>query len=591
MKTGLLALAALFTLSSCVHTSPKGQDPVQVINLKPRPDHSRTPAQDVDWFAAKEAQIAQATCRTRLPVSTNDILKYYRNLPPEPGLENGQTEIKGIVFENERPQLLLALAKLLSPKDDEDIKVPADFQKAFSVNPSCKKVLCAAQKIFGTEVGPQMIFLMDRFNVNTSPYSFVNATPFNADEVADVIRSFELLLPGQTPFDDFNKQLSRFLPGKTLALYGDDGGSVLANASMQLFDGWGKEKSLIRQYALFHEFAHNFSRSYFTGIAESGSWMRLSPWKKVKTEGPFAKYIPYSYQSDVSKMMAGHPFVSKYAKENPAEDFAESIMAYRLNPALLQKQSPEKYQLIKQIVFDGIEFQSEKNCRKQGQSKVFQAEINKTGGGLDEKDYGSIVESCGTTFYQTILANVPASFFSDCVNYEATLAWYSKKPRHYKDLISTALFDKNLRLSTLKFPKVQKDLTEKLVPEAAEWIATSVKDFSYRQRADASKEEYCEVWTDLQHRNYPHFKSDSEWNNRSFDREPQISPLPGAARGLCLDLYKAPVPTPKSSPETIGSWLRKKLYLQNEEPPVQEAPRPEITKEDLIRYIKMRMGH
>jgi hypothetical protein len=55
-------------------------------------------------------------------------------------------------------------------------------------------------------------------------------------------------------------------------------------------------------------------------------------------------------------------FVSGYAATNPAEDFAESVSGYRFNPKRLQAIAPEKYEFLKQTVFDGLEFLNEAGC-------------------------------------------------------------------------------------------------------------------------------------------------------------------------------------------------------------------------------------
>ena len=55
-------------------------------------------------------------------------------------------------------------------------------------------------------------------------------------------------------------------------------------------------------------------------------------------------------------------FISQYAMTNPAEDFAESFLAYRMAPKKLQRVSPKRYDYIKKNVFKGLEFDSQKDC-------------------------------------------------------------------------------------------------------------------------------------------------------------------------------------------------------------------------------------
>jgi hypothetical protein len=49
-------------------------------------------------------------------------------------------------------------------------------------------------------------------------------------------------------------------------------------------------------------------------------------------------------------------FVSNYAKTNSAEDFAEAVSTYLLQPHKLKKLDPNKYNFVKTYVFGGQEF-------------------------------------------------------------------------------------------------------------------------------------------------------------------------------------------------------------------------------------------
>lgn len=62
--------------------------------------------------------------------------------------------------------------------------------------------------------------------------------------------------------------------------------------------------------------------------------------------------------------------VSKYSMVNPAEDFAESVTAYRLNPELLMNSSEKRYNFLKENIFFGIEYLEKNECEQNILSKV-----------------------------------------------------------------------------------------------------------------------------------------------------------------------------------------------------------------------------
>lgn|GEM_PF-2380013 len=540
-------------LTSCTFFPTKVVLEPSYDKVVPVSNEERKPAaEELAWWAANEKNMQNAVCREKLPVTTAEIENYYRRLPLGPGFEGGTQEIYGIELIDERPRLVWALMKLLSPAQGNSKEAAINFQDKFRINPSCTKALCAAQKIFGKDVGPQMLFLMERFDVNTSPYSFVNADTFNASEIADVVRTFELVREEQVPFG-MNKQLIKFKRGYTRASYRQGDGEVLANASIELFDGWSRQSSLMRQYTLYHEFAHNYSDNQLNDYDRSATWLALGNWK----EGKDGEYLV-----EKKKAMQGHPFVSRYGEGNPFEDFAESVSAYRFNPSLLKQHSIDKYNLIKLYVFDGLEFTSEAQCRKKTLNVSYQEQINKNDG-LTSADRERVKNVCRRTFYQTILGHTPVSFFNSCVNYEATVLWSQNNAG--KDIAPQSLFDRKLHISTLEFKKLTADLAAALSPEAADWILGNMKLHEYEFKKNMDLKQYCEVWTRLSIHVYPVGNSiSSEYRNKAILNY-DYSPKETAARGLCLDLAQGFVTRDKAQTMSRG-----------------------ITRENLIKYIRDR---
>ncbi|WP_413612723.1 hypothetical protein [Bdellovibrio sp. HCB-110] len=574
-----LFASVIFLLTSCTHAPTKVQytETDRPVPVSPK---ERIPAADeLDWWAAKAQHVKNAVCRIQLPKTTSEIEKYYNSIPVGPNFEGGTSEISGVRLIDEKPHLVLALAKLLTPAR-ESMKIedaPKNFQEKFKVNPSCMKALCAAQKIFGKDVGPQMLFLMDKYDVNTSPYSFINADTFNASEIADVIRSFELVHPDQLPFG-FNKQLIKFKRGYTRASYKDGEGTVLANAAIELFDGWSEQTSLMRQYTLYHEIAHNHSDNQFADYDRSASWLALSDWKENK---------PGEFANEKQKAMQGHPFVSKYGETNPFEDFAESVSSFRLNPQLLKSKSLDKYNLIKLYVFDGLEYTSEANCRKAPLNVQYQKQIDRDGGALSAADKLAVKNACRQSFYQTVLGHIPVSFFSACVNYGATQIWQKQNTGRFADLTPQALFDTKLRISNLKFNALKNELRTELAPELTDWILQSMNVHSYKMTSQMSNTEYCDVWSELSHRVYPDAHRNNQWYRNGIFLSRDYSPHAGAARGLCLDLVQGFTPTSKSSVSTIKNWVKAKAAISTESQITERG----ITRESLLKYISDRTNH
>ncbi|UXR65968.1 hypothetical protein EZJ49_06870 [Bdellovibrio bacteriovorus] len=470
----------------------------------------------------------------------------------------------------------MALSRLLAPAESEQkIKgTPENFQQAFKISSSCNKALCAVQKIFGPEVGPQMLYLMDQFDINTSPYAFINASTFTAAEIADVIRTLELVHPDQLPFGS-NKKLIHFKRGYTRASYGDDGGNVVANATIELFDSWTEQSSIMRQYSLYHEIAHNHSDNQFSDYDRSTIWLDISDWKETK-KGDF--------DSLRKKAKQGHPFVSRYGETNPFEDFAESLTAYRFNPSWLKQKSKDKYNLIKLLVHDGLEYTSTRDCQRTPISRSYQKSIEQNGDRLSQADKDYILKSCRKPFYESVLGHLPTSFFDSCVNYEATLLWQKQNQQQYPDLVEQALFDPNLRSSTLKFKKVRVEIAEKLQPEMTDWILKSMEGYTYQMNSSQSNAEYCEVWAKMENSIYPELYLNNNWARKSVFSSRNFRPSGGAARGLCLDLVQGFVPTAKSTRSTVTSWLRKSAYLPDDGKINERG----ITRESLMTYIKDR---
>lgn len=91
-----------------------------------------------------------------------------------------------------------------------------------------------------------------------------------------------------------------------------------------------------------------------TLVHEVGHNAHYNLWRKdwdLKT-----RWTDLHLRSRESFVREGSGFVSEYALSNDFEDFAESYKVYVRNPELLRAVNPEKYEFMREIVFEGREY-------------------------------------------------------------------------------------------------------------------------------------------------------------------------------------------------------------------------------------------
>ncbi|PIS10525.1 MAG: hypothetical protein COT73_08900 [Bdellovibrio sp. CG10_big_fil_rev_8_21_14_0_10_47_8] len=433
-------------------------DPIFPVSSKRQP----TAEGREQWWTASEKQVLTAVCRKSLPTSDREIQQYFQNLPKDPSFEpGGVITVSGITFKNEREDLIEAFSMLMSKgKEDEKPEVPPLVAERFKQAKTCSKVLCAVKNIFGAQTGPKMLFLMHRFSINTSPYSWTHADLFYSAELDDVIRSLELLPEGQLPFS-FNQKLIRFKRGFTRV---DNSPNVVANASIELFDSWTEHSSAYRQYTLFHEFAHNAAYGVFGNLDGKKEWLKTSPWDQEI----MAKYLALKQSPE------NETFVSGYAKTNPWEDFAESSTAYRFNPELLKKDSMDKYKYIRYLSMNGREYNEVKDCQKETSVEKLQKSLKQKPVTFTMAEKKAIQDNCELSFSAILRQGWPASFFRQCVNFEATIVWKDKVQTEFPDIVPNEYFDTRLKWSRFEFPALVKELRQQLAQKNAQWFVDHI---------------------------------------------------------------------------------------------------------------------
>ncbi len=263
----------------------------------------------LDFTAVREIDVTQAPCARSKPFSDAEVLSQISPIGQDEELVDA--EINGVHFSHEKPALI-ELFKKLTTADR------AEFQhRAFALK--CAKVLCAVQKIFGPQVGPRMLFMLAEFGFNSSPMAFPRDV---ADRPTQMLKLREL--------DDVLLSLSD-LPKGMMLKHGSNQVLIrakaagVADATIELFNGWSEYNSPTRRHVLMHELGHVFGEN---GVHSSPEW------RDIEATG----------------------YVSYYAKTAFYEDFAETFAAYRYRPALLLEMSKEKYAFMRDRVFSGIEY-------------------------------------------------------------------------------------------------------------------------------------------------------------------------------------------------------------------------------------------
>ncbi len=349
MKLFFIFILLIYSLSSFAHEDLPVQGCVDIVQIFKAPYLIKL-EEHLEWFGASNDNIAKAPCKALKSPSSNEVKNYidYRaKISPAKWYMPFQT-INGVKFKNESSNLIEAFKKLTTSKDLFGI-YPADkdqvnFQEKYNINPECEKVRCAIEKIWGEELGNKILYTLLRHNFNTSEFAFANSDRLKVEELDDVLMGLDDLPKALIPLGTKEGQkLSHFSRGYTLK---SNGPGVMANAVVMLFDGWSDAPRIQRQYALFHELSHNISY-HFGELHSSPQWLELSGWIK---------------KGDNWSKNEKACFASKYGFTNPAEDWAESVSAFRYNGAGFKKNCPAKFEYIKKYAFKGIDYTSSESC-------------------------------------------------------------------------------------------------------------------------------------------------------------------------------------------------------------------------------------
>jgi hypothetical protein len=306
----------------------------------------------LEWHGADNTLIQKAPCKSTKILSNEELIEFILKRAGKSSISGSSN---GVNFENESAVLIDAFNKLTTARDIFGSRImnanQKNFQNEFSINPECKKVICAINKIWGDGVGVKMLYVLLKHNFNTSEYVFEDSDRFKIDELDDVILGLEDIPQSLIPIGKINQRLTHYSSGYKLK---GDPENTAANAVIMLFDRWSNEPRFERQYSVFHELSHNISNK-LNQMDESLDWLKLTDWIK--------KGENWSNNGQGC-------FASKYALKNPWEDFAETLSTYRYNAKLLKESCPAKYNFVKEKVFNGLEYLSNETCGEIDSTKL-----------------------------------------------------------------------------------------------------------------------------------------------------------------------------------------------------------------------------
>lgn len=287
------------------------------------------------WNVADETAMKNPRCKKEIP----SLLEIENFLNDKAVGKKEKRLIAGQEIEGDSYHLDL-LEKLIYQKDAYHNLVKDESIRIQSIK-KCKNALCALENLAPSkEVSLKQAFLLSKYGFNSSPHVFKEAEFFNHDEINDALRALEQYPNFVFPLES-NKQFIRYPKG----VDHPESKTTIADATMSFFGNWLKEPSWKREQHVFHEVAHRFAINFKLDVETD--WLKLSGWESADGD---------QWTRRESNQ------VSLYGQTDPFEDFAEAVVSYRYRPELLKEIAPKKYEYIKTLIFQGVEYLDELKC-------------------------------------------------------------------------------------------------------------------------------------------------------------------------------------------------------------------------------------
>ncbi len=274
---------------------------------------------EVNLDRPSDEEILNAHCKTKSPPT----LKVMESFISKSSKKSKNEVINNVELLNDSPEAIEAFKDLTTNRAlfggniTKENQVP--IQAKYAINPSCKKVLCAVEKIWGKELGTKLLYMKMKHHLNGSELAYsdedMKVVRLKTEEIDDMLMAL-----GDLPEDYQSIFKNQHI---VHIVFNENISTNIANASIMVYDKWVNLSRAQRQYAMFHEFSHNISNRNGDQCS-SEDWKNLNGWK-TSEDGK-------KWTFDQSK----NCLMTKYSRGNPSEDFAEALSTYRYNPKKLK---------------------------------------------------------------------------------------------------------------------------------------------------------------------------------------------------------------------------------------------------------------
>jgi|GEM_PF-5738159 len=318
---------------------------------------------NLNWWAIEGGELANAACLRKEPFTQEEMIAWLTAYAQQGEAPVAETRFNGIHFIHESPSLIRLFKDLVTYTG---YKLERDSKQSIPFSSSCTQVICAAEDVFGKKTGTQLLYMLARFGVNGSHLARDRAQQWYTDELDEVLLGLAAY-PDSIQQQYYNHPFVHY--DRDIQIRDAQLGHQTGDAN-GLYSEWNTQNQRDRFISVVHERAHHFSKiptdktdvptTSFYYFDKSTEWYRLSGWTSEDNDTQLFDLGPFH--------LTKPSFVpSVYGRTNPREDFAESVLKYRFNPhgflELLGSEGRAKYNFIRSVVFQGIEFLSEDQCK------------------------------------------------------------------------------------------------------------------------------------------------------------------------------------------------------------------------------------
>jgi hypothetical protein len=303
--------------------------------------HLQQASTSLNWWSATPAQVAAAPCRQSIP-SDAQMREW---LAAFDSGTKANKDVNGISLQNESVENIRALEHLTTLKDWR--KNPLTAQQP-QYNSNCTTALCAATELLG-DSGVMALYMQRRYGFTASHLAYNETSPWTRAQLSQALTGVLEFPQGVFPLEEA-RPFVRYKAGQLPTGYAQ---STVADSFVRFFDRWLTLPDGEKQANTSHELGHAIAAE--SGADRSAAWYALSGWESYMVAGPNGP--EENFKANIKEAI-----VSGYGSTSPAEDFAESVAAYRYNPQHLRTRSPAKYEFIKHSVFNGVEYTSAAAC-------------------------------------------------------------------------------------------------------------------------------------------------------------------------------------------------------------------------------------